>query len=88
MAAKNLELIGECFLAPGYSSEYMYFYLATQLSESPLPQDVGEYLSVKKIGYSELLKTAREGGIKDAKTLAALFLLGDREISSLYKPKG
>src|SRR5690554_274174 len=39
MAASAIEKIGEFFLAPGYSTEYMYVYLATGLSASSLPQD-------------------------------------------------
>jgi len=36
MAAGNLREIGSFFLAPGYSTEYMYVFLATELDPDPL----------------------------------------------------
>ena len=74
MAAKNLELIGEFFLVPGYSTEYQYIYLATDLSPSKLPGDPDEYLFVEKLPLKQVMQMIREGQIKDGKTLAAFAL--------------
>ncbi len=41
MAAGNLEEIGSFYLAPGYSSEFMHIFLATDLQVAPLPADAG-----------------------------------------------
>ncbi len=74
MAAGHLHKLGEFFLAPGYSTEYMYVFLATDLSPSVLPADDDEFLSVERISYVRVLEMAQKAQLRDAKTLAALML--------------
>lgn len=74
MSAKNLERIGEFFLAPGYSTEYMYIYLATDLSPDPLPGDEDEIITVETIARGEISDLISRRVIQDAKSLAALYL--------------
>ena len=74
MAAGNLTKLGEFYLAPGYSTEFMAVFLATDLSYSPLEADADEFLSVEKVLVAEAIKMAERGEIPDAKSLAALFL--------------
>jgi ADP-ribose pyrophosphatase len=78
MAASRLEHIGECFLAPGYSTEYMHFYLATGLTPSPLAADIDEELTVERIPLREVPGRIAAGELRDAKTLAALLLARTR----------
>ncbi|MGD8403556.1 MAG: NUDIX hydrolase [Anaerolineales bacterium] len=73
-AAEKLTKLGEFYLAPGYSTEFMVVYLATGLNDNPLDADDDEFLSVESIPVAEAIKTAERGGIPDAKSLAALFL--------------
>ena len=40
MRAETLQKIGALYLAPGYSTEFMYIFLATGLSSSPLAGDL------------------------------------------------
>jgi ADP-ribose pyrophosphatase len=75
MAAGNLQKVGEFFLAPGYSTEYMYVYLASNLHSSPLQADPDEFLSIVRIPASEAYQMAEDGQICDCKTLATLFLV-------------
>jgi ADP-ribose pyrophosphatase len=77
MAAGALTGLGEFFLAPGYSNEYMYVFLATSLQADPLEQDTGELIWVEKYTIAEVWEKVRSGEIKDAKTLAVLALAGD-----------
>jgi ADP-ribose pyrophosphatase len=74
MAAGILELLGGFYLAPGYSTEYMYVYLATDLHFDPLEADADEFLSVERLPQAEALALCERGDIPDAKTLAAFFL--------------
>jgi ADP-ribose pyrophosphatase len=74
MAADQIQLIGGFFLAPGYSTEYMYVYLATSLRHEPLQADDDEFLQVETFPLAEALKMAESGEIPDSKSLAALFL--------------
>lgn len=74
MAAGKLQHLGGFYLAPGYSTEYMHVYLATDLNPDPLEADADEFLSLETIPLARALKMARDGQIPDAKTHAALFL--------------
>lgn len=74
LAATELHKVGETYLAPGYSTEFMHYYLATGLYPSPLPGDEDEYIHVESIPVEEALRMAREGGLIDAKSLVGLFL--------------
>jgi len=76
MGAGQLQQIGGYFLAPGYSTEYMYVYMAKDLYPSPLPQDIDEFLSVVRYPIDQTLEMVRAGQIQDAKTLATLLLAG------------
>ena len=76
MDAGELKLLGKAYLAPGYSSELMYFYLGRQLSPAPLEQDEDEFLHLKSLSIEDSLSMARRGAFYDSKTLAALFLAG------------
>ncbi|MBV6397256.1 MAG: ADP-ribose pyrophosphatase [Anaerolineales bacterium] len=73
-AAGTLERLGEFFLAPGYSTEFMVVYLATDLTHDPLEADADEFLSVERVSIGRALDMARRGEMPDAKSLAALFL--------------
>ena len=74
MAAGVLTKLGDFYLAPGYSTEFMVVYLATDLSHSPLEADADEFLSVESLPVAEAMQMAERGEIPDAKSLAALFL--------------
>jgi len=74
MAAGQLQKVGEFFLAPGYSTEYMYVYLATNLRPDPLEADADEFLTVESVPADQAYKMAESGQIQDGKTLAALYL--------------
>ena len=73
-AADNIKKIGDFYLAPGYSTEFMHVYLAQDLRHDPLEADADEFLSVEKIPFAEAVQMAERGGIPDAKSLAALLL--------------
>jgi len=74
MAAGKLSRLGSFYLAPGYSTEFMVVYLATELSHNPLEADADEFLSVERIPVAEVIQMAKRGEIPDAKSLAALFI--------------
>ncbi len=74
MKADNLDLIGEFFLAPGYSSELMRVYLATGLTPSSLPQDEDEEIVVEKVPFAEAVRMAIQSELHDAKSIVGLLL--------------
>jgi ADP-ribose pyrophosphatase len=74
MEAGNLRKVGEFYLAPGYSTEFMEVYLATDLRPNPLKADDDEFLFLEKIPLQRALQMAEQGDMPDAKSLAALLL--------------
>src|SRR5574341_2496166 len=74
MAAGKLEKVGEFYLAPGYSTEFMVVFLATDLKPDPLEADADEFLQVERIPLKQALEMAGRGEVPDAKSLAALFM--------------
>jgi len=73
-AADKIEKIGDFYLAPGYSTEFMHVYLARELRYDPLEADADEFLSVETIPFAEAIQMAERGEMPDAKSLAALLL--------------
>jgi ADP-ribose pyrophosphatase len=73
-AAEKLTRLGEFYLAPGYSTEFMVVFLATDLRHDPLEADADEFLSLVAIPIKEAIQRAEGGEVPDAKSLAALFL--------------
>ncbi|MEB2334704.1 MAG: NUDIX hydrolase [Anaerolineaceae bacterium] len=74
MEAKRLLSVGKFYLAPGYSTELMGVFLATDLQHSPLAPDADEFLLVEKIPVKRAFELAQRGEIPDAKSLAALLM--------------
>lgn len=74
MEAGKLEKVGEFYLAPGYSTEFMAVFLATDLKHNPLDADEDEFLSVEKIPWRKAMEMLEGGEVKDAKSLAAFLL--------------
>ena len=74
MGARKIELLGNFYLAPGYSTEYMHLYLATELYVDPLDQDIDEHIEVEQYPVADAYAMLRRNEIDDAKTVAALGL--------------
>ncbi len=74
MSAREMKEMGAFYLAPGYSSELLYAYLATGLEVAPLPGDADEFIQVEVIPVEKAFFMAENGQINDGKTLATLML--------------
>lgn len=74
MEAGKLKKVGEFYLAPGYSTEFMGVFLATDLKHNSLNADDDEFLELEKIPLREAISMAERGEMPDAKSLAALLL--------------
>lgn len=74
----KLERLGGEFTAPGYTSEYIHLYLATELTPSRLRQDSDEFIEVVRMPLAEALALVERGEIEDGKTLGGLLLTARR----------
>jgi ADP-ribose pyrophosphatase len=63
----------ECFIAPGYSTEKIHFYLATKLEHTKMMREEDERIKIKAVPIPEALNEIRSGEIRDAKTICALY---------------
>jgi len=60
---------------PGYSTECVHLFLATDLETATQSLDKDEVIEVHRVPWSDALEMARDGRIRDAKTLCGLFLV-------------
>ena len=74
MEAGKLQKVGDFYLAPGYSTEFMAVFLATDLKHNPLEADFDEFLQVEKISVKKASELFQSGKMLDAKSLAAWLL--------------
>jgi len=69
----ELRKILECFLAPGYSTEKIHFYLATNLEPTRMKTEEDERIELEIVPIAEALEKIRRGEIHDAKTVCGLY---------------
>ena len=72
----RLKRLIEWYLAPGYSTEKMHLFIATDLKRSNkrLAMDTDEMIITKKMTLNTALKKCLGGDIKDCKTISAIML--------------
>lgn len=74
--AQNWKKLGEFFLAPGYSDEIIYAFLAQDLEHLDVPphQDVDEDMETVLMTPQELEQAILNGEPVDAKSISSFFL--------------
>ena len=86
-AARRIKKLFSCYLAPGYSTEKIYFFLASQLVPTKPKQAEDESITVQAMDLHEALKAIDRGRIQDAKTICALYYLATHEKRQPRKSK-
>ena len=80
--AGTLRPLLKWYLAPGYSTELMHVFVATNLREIARGLlDDDENIGIRKIGLGAAIKKCLNGKITDAKTIAALLAYHNRSDS-------
>ena len=72
--AGTLSPLTAFWLAPGWCSEYMYAFLATDLEAATLDSDDDEFIEVIRVPLSDIPDEVANGSIQDAKSVASLLL--------------
>lgn len=70
--AKNWESLGYIWTSPGFCSEKLYLFKASDLTFKGQHLDEGEVLDYLSIDKEEVFKMIKSGEINDAKTICAL----------------
>lgn len=68
----KLEFLGEYYATPGYCTEKLSIYLATNLEYTGQHLDPGEFLNVSKIPLDKLYEMVMNNEVRDCKTAIAI----------------
>jgi ADP-ribose pyrophosphatase len=71
---QKLVKLGGYYLAPGYSTEYLYLYLAEDLVPGRLTAEDTEGITLVKVPVSQIRKLLTSGKITDGKSIAGLYM--------------
>lgn len=74
----KLEAMGGFFVAPGYTTEYIHLFFATQLRESRLESDTDEFIEADHVPLVEALAMIEQGEIIDGKSVTGLLRVARR----------
>ncbi|MFC1964528.1 NUDIX hydrolase [Chloroflexota bacterium] len=69
---KKVECLGGFYSAPGYCTEYLYLYLASDLTPSRLVAEDTESIELVRVPVSQIPALISLGSICDAKSIAGL----------------
>lgn len=72
--AGKLQRLSSFWLAPGWCTEYMHAYLATELTPATLDADDDENIQVERVPLEQVPGLIASGKIEDAKSITALLL--------------
>lgn len=76
--------VGATFLAPGYSTELLWYFRATGLTPvGNFQPDPDELLEVRSFSPAELAELVFRGQLRDAKTLAGLVLANALDLAAV-----
>jgi ADP-ribose pyrophosphatase len=70
---RKVERLGGFYSAPGYCTEYLYLYLATDLIPSQLHAEDTASIRLVRVAISQISSLIASGSICDAKSIAGLF---------------
>ncbi len=70
--AGRLERLGGFYASPGFCSEFMHVFLATELRPVRARPDPDEEIAVVRLPLVEALRLVRQGEIRDSKSIIAL----------------
>jgi ADP-ribose pyrophosphatase len=73
--AGRVRKLFSCYLAPGYSTEKIHFFLGTSLVRTRARQAEDEAITVRAMNLHQGLRAIEAGRIQDAKTICGLYYL-------------
>lgn len=76
--AGKIEKLIEFFVSPGFLTEKMYVFLATELTATVQSLDDDEIVEIVRLPLADAIQMVHDGRIEDAKTIAGLLLTAAR----------
>ena len=71
---RKIERLGGFYASPGYCTEYLHLYLATDLVPDRLQADDTDSIELVRVPLSQIAGLIASGDICDAKSIAGLLL--------------
>ncbi|MBI2287589.1 MAG: NUDIX hydrolase [Chloroflexi bacterium] len=71
---RKVERLGGFYSAPGFCTEYLHLYLATDLVSSPLHAEDTDEIRLSRVPLSQIPGLLASDAIEDAKSLAGFYL--------------
>lgn len=71
-AARKMERVGGFYSSPGFCSEYLHLYLASDLHPSPVPGEEDENIELVRVPLAQVPHLIASGEICDGKSYAGL----------------
>lgn len=84
VVAGKIEKLTEFYVSPGFLTEKMHVFLATDLRETKQNLDEDEFLSIEKFTFPQIFEMIRNGEIEDAKTMVGVIIAGAK-LGFIYK---
>lgn len=78
VTAAKIEKLTEFYVSPGFLTEKMFVFLATELTDTAQNLEEDELLTIERHSFPALFEMIRRGEIEDAKSIAGLILAGAR----------
>jgi ADP-ribose pyrophosphatase len=69
---RKVEKLGGFYSTPGFCTEYLYLYLASDLAPKPLKAEDSENITLVRVPLAEIPGLISSGAICDAKSIAGL----------------
>jgi len=74
----RLEKVAEGYVSPGYTTEYMYFYIAWNPRPGEPSPEEGEVIETVKLPVDEAFSMLDRGELRDVKTMLILAILREK----------
>ena len=78
VTAAKIELLSEFYVSPGFLTEKMFVFLATELTKTAQMLESDELIEVERLTFPQAFDLIRNGGIEDAKTMVGIMLAASR----------
>jgi ADP-ribose pyrophosphatase len=78
VTSDKIEKLTEFYVSPGFLTEKMHVYVASDLTETAQNLEEDEILSIERLTFPDAFEKIKNGEIQDAKTIVGLILAGAR----------